>query len=421
MNSVAMRAARCLLALGLCAAVAGCAGTSQGDAVTILVPWTSGMPEYMAFQAVINVFVQKYHVKVIPEISRAPVQQLDADLAAGDPPDLVDLPSPAAVYQYKEKGLRPLSIDLSSYAQPWRDLAQLGTGTTYAVPVKADVKSLIWYRTDALPSPPASWAALENLSRHGTPWCLGLDSGGSTSGWPGADWVADILLSKYGTTTYEDWLDGQLAWTSAEVGYAWKTWWGMLMRDGAGINGGVWGALTTLFSSAVNGMTSGQCELEHGALSATGLPSTAGYGYVPFPSISGAAPPILVSGDFMALFTDNPNAEKLLAYLASSEAQELWVRQPGAYAFSADQAVTPALYPRGVQRNIARLFQPTTSSTLCFSAEDMMLPDMTTAFEQAVLYYVNDPAYLSTLLHGMQTTQGGVGPSPLAEIACARP
>jgi alpha-glucoside transport system substrate-binding protein len=410
------RAARCLLALSLCAAGAGCAAAPRDDTVTILVPWSGA--EYEAFLSVVRPFERQSGVQVFVESSRALTQQLTADLAA--PPDLVDLPSPAAADQYK-KQLRPLTVNLGSYDQPWQGLAELGTGRVYVVPVKVDVKSLIWSK--AAQAPPETWAALESLSRQGSPWCLGLASG-PTSGWPGADWVADILLSAYGAKAYEAWLDGEprLGWTSADVEYAWSTW-GDLMRKDAGIYGGAEMALNTGFGDAKKEIASGQCEFQFGALSATGLTSAAGYTYVPFPSISGAPSPVLVSGDFMGLLTANPNARKLLAYLASRRAQALWVRQPGAFAFSADQAVTPAAYPAGVQRQIARLLRPGDGSTLCFSAEDMMQSDMTAAFEQAVLAYINNPASLPALLKGLQTTQQGAVPTSraLVERACDQP
>lgn len=417
MSGATARAARCLLALSFCVAAAGCTAMPRGHTVTILIPWDQRTPEYDAFLTVVKPFERENHVQVVAESSRALIQQLNADRAAGDLPDLVDLPSPGSVYQFKRQGLlQPLHIDLRSYDQPWRGLAELGTGTVYAVPVKADVKSLIWYYTRALRAPPRSWPTLESLSRHGTPWCLGLASG-SASGWPGADWVADILLSLYQPVTYENWLSGKLPWTSAEVRTAWTTW-DTLLRSGAAINGGVSGALKTTFNTAADEMASGRCELEHGALSATGLASTTGYGYVPFPSISGQAP-ILVSGDFMGLFTRNQDARNLLTYLASGRAQTLWVEQAG-HAFSADQAVLPAAYPAGVQRTIAMLFQPA-DRTLCFSADDMMRPDVSTAFQQAVLDYVNDHAGLKSILADMQLTQQGAGPSPLASRACASP
>lgn len=420
MSSVTARAARCVLALSLCSVGAGCASASQTASVTILVPWTGA--EYKAFLNVIEPFEQQSGVQVIPESSRALTQDLDADLDAHDPPDLVDLPSPAAVYyyHYTKNALKqlPASSNLSSYAQPWRDLAELGTSTVYAVPVKADVKGLLWH-TSALKLPSSlSWAKLQSLSGLVTPWCLGLASG-STSGWPGADWVAQILLSTHQVGTYENWL-GRDLWTSAEVRNAW-TIWGELMRYGDAIKDGTSGALETQFNDSKHEIASGQCELEHGALSATGLNSTTGYGYVAFPSIFGTPSPVLVSGDFMSLFTDNPNAKNLLAYLATDKAQRLWVGQTdGGYAFSADQMVTPASYHTDVQREIAGQFLQTDGTMLCFSAEDMMQPDMSTAFENAVLEFIDKPSLLPTLLDELQTTQQGTGRSPLANHACEK-
>ena len=417
MSSATARAARCLLALSLFAAGTGCARTSGGNTVTILIPWAAKSAEYNAFFSVVTPFAQRHGFQVIPEYSLAPTQQLVEDKAARDLPDLADLPSPAALDQFKGE-LKPLAIDLSSYDEPWRDLAKLGTDTVYAVPVKADVKSLLWYKTSVLPSPPLSWTGLEKLSGHGTPWCLGL-AAGSASGWPGADWVADILLSRYTATAYEDWLDGHPGWESTDVLHAWKMW-GKLMRYGAGIYGGVSAALGKMFNDTK--LASGNCELQHGALSATGLTSTVGYGYKQFPSISGAASPILVSGDFMGLFKNNPDAEELLAYLASSWAQRRWVHQPGGYAFSADRAVNSSAYRTRVQRQIAKQFLlPGHSSVLCFSAEDMMQSDVTTAFEQAVLDYVDKPRSLGVLLNDLNMTQQGAGSSPLAASACTKP
>lgn len=416
-----MRAAiALLLALGLGAACAACGGAAPSQAVTIMVPWATGTGEYRAFAAVMNRFVAETGIAVRPEVTRAVAQQLDADLSTGNPPDLVDLPSPGAVEQYQaERALRPLTVDLSSYDRPWRDLAESGKGTVYAVPVKADIKSLIWYDTSAVPSPPASWQALENLSGHGTPWCLGLASG-STSGWPGADWVADLLLSRHQAGDYQKWLAGQLSWQSPAVTDAWQAW-GTLMRYGAAVDGGVQGALSTQFDGAAKGMSAGQCELEHGALSATGLTSTAGYGYVVLPSNSGSAAPVMVSGDFMGLFTSNPDARKFLAYLASDEAQTLWVQQADGHAFSADSAVPPAAYPAGPQQKIAGLLQPSAGTALCFDAGDMMVPDLFTAFQQAALRYINNRSTLPGLLKGLQKTQQGAGSSPGAKLACAQP
>lgn len=408
--------ARLLLALGLCAPCVACSGAAPNAAVTILIPWDpkTDAGEYSAFMTVIDRFTQETGITVTPQVTRGVTQQLDADLAAGDPPDVADLPSPGAVKQY-ERSLRPLPISLRDYAQPWRGLAMLGTGKVYTVPVKADIQSLIWYSTSAVKPPPASWAVLQRLSRRpGTPWCLGLASG-VVSGWPGADWIADILMSRYGARAYQDWLHGALPWDSPQVSYAWREW-GTLMRHESAVPDGAAGALNTAFNQA---MTSRRCAAEHGALIDTGLPSMAGYGYVRFPSVSGAAAPALVSGDYMGLFTNNPDARRLLTYLASKEAQALWVGQTGGDAFSADQAVRLADYPRGVRRDIAGLLRPGAGTRLCSVAEDLMVPDVSAAFSQAVLEYVNNPHSLKNLLVSLQRTQQRAGSSPVWNLACS--
>jgi alpha-glucoside transport system substrate-binding protein len=429
MRTSIARLSRFLLAFGLCAASTACGGGTANSTVTVIVPWAQGSSEYNAFLTVIAPFVKNDHIQVHLESTQDVTQQLDADLAAGAPPDVVDLPSPAAISQYITlRDLRPLKgISLSSYDEPWRSLAE-SNGAVYAVPVKADVKSLIWYDERVLPSPPTTWATLQGLYRQGGTWCLGLASG-STSGWPGDDWVADILLSMSGNTTnYEKWLGGGLSWTSSPVKSAWQTW-STLMHSGAAVYGGVPYALQTAYNSATfeTAMADGHCELERGALTATGLTPAAGITFTLFPPISGTASPLLVSGDFMAQFSANSNATALLAYLASPSAQKLWVEQPGAYAFSADSDPTvSAGYVSSVQQQIASLLRPGSGRTLCFSAEDMMKPDMSAAFSQAVLDYDYEPgsASLMKLLDGLQQTQQapGLTPSPtLANLACASP
>jgi alpha-glucoside transport system substrate-binding protein len=404
-----------VLAAGLTMGLAACGSGAAGGSVTVLVPWAAGTDEYAAFLAVANEFRHETGITVTPQITRALTQQLNADHQANHLPDIADLPSPSAVVdEYQHGGLVPTDIDLSSYAEPWRSLAQPAKGTVLAVPVKADIESLLWYNTQTDTSPPQNWAALTSLSAHGTPWCLGLASG-PTSGWPGADWISDILLSTTSAGVYKKWLSGVLNWTKPPVSTAWQQW-GTLLRDGSAVADGRLGALTNMFNKPIDG----QCQLKHGALSATGLTSTAGYDYVPFPSASGAASQVTVSGDFMALFTtNNPSAKEFLKYLATPQAQELWVSRPG-FAFSADKAVSLASYPPGVQRRLAQLMRDP-SVTLCFTASDMMTSDVSAAFFQAVLDYVNNPGSLPSSLAGLEETQDAAGPSPDWQAACANP
>jgi alpha-glucoside transport system substrate-binding protein len=415
MRAAIMLIASVLVALSLAAVLVTQGASAPNSSVTVLIPWEkqSDSSEFKAFMAVIGQFKQKYHVTVIVQDSRSESQQLQADLAAGDPPDVVDFPHPGDLYPFLNRTytipgeyLRPLQVSLKHYADPWRSLAMLGTHKVYAVPVKADVQSLIWYST-AVKQTPATWQALVHDSQlPGTPWCLGLSSG-AVSGWPGTYWIANLILSKYGVRTYNDWISGKLHWDSPQVSYAWQEW-ETLLREGGAIVGGSHGALNTAFNKALGA----GCQFEVGGLAASGLPSTTGYNYARFPATSSGPSPTLVSGDFMAQFTGNTNAATLLGYLASDRAQAIWVHQPKAHAFSADENLPLHSYPAGAERGIADMLRKQGSS-LCFSPGALMATDMNTAFDQAVLEYINSPSSLPGLLKGLQKTRDGAGVPPL--------
>lgn len=395
---------RCALALGLLLAAVGC-GTQERERVTIMVPWSD--TEFKAFYAVIEAFEDRNpDIDVAPQVTRALTQQLDAAVAAEAPPDLAVLPSVGAIAKYrKDKALRPLGVDTSSFVDPFRSLA-MHQGDVYAVPVKADVKSLVWYDRRLTPKPPGTWSALRNRPET---WCLGLESPGATSGWPGADWIADILLAEGGVDTYEDWVsrDG-VTWNSAPVRKAWEAWWDLVE--------GSEGATTRAFDEAAEELVDHTCSLGHGALSAMAFPpdlmKDERYTYA-LPSPRQA---LEVSADFVGKFTeDNPGADRLIAYLAGAEAQQTWVNEPG-YALSANKEVTA--YGTSTQERIAGLLR--SGHTLCFSAADAMDPDVSAAFYRAVMEYANGED-LTGLLKALDRVQRHLGDSPAPTPLCGTP
>lgn len=401
-RTLAGRLVRAALALGLLLTAAACGGGSGGhQRVTIMVPWSGA--EFRAFYQVVKKFERDTGIGVDVQVTRATTQQLDAAVAAHAPPDLAVLSSVGAIDGYAASGeLHPLGLSLDGFVEPFRGLATVG-GTVYAVPVKADVKSLIWYDPAAGGSaPPQRPADLRELSRRDPhAWCLGLASG-PTSGWPGADWIADILLGRGDTDGYEQWLSGELPWSSAKVTAAWTAW-RQQVADSAS------GAAATEFADAAAGMRPPHptCSFAHGGLAAMGFTAeqTPGrdYDYVPF-SPDGR---LEVSADFVGMFTTgNPSATALLRYLATDDAQRLWVNQPLGYALSADSRVTPAAYrDNPVQRRIAAILQPHSGSTLCFSAADVLPPDVSAAFYRAVLRYTTGAEPLPDLLTGLDAVQ----------------
>jgi len=410
-------------------AITGCAAPAATASVTILVAWSG--TELTAFKdTVIRGFEAAYPGTTVQvESTRALETELDADLQQGDPPDIAALPSIGAIGQYAAQGaLQPLDGLVSSraYGQPWSTLIRPQPGgPIYAVPVKADVKSLIWYDPQALrqdtpgtrlPATLPQLATLsQRLSRAGyPPWCLAVSSP-PTSGWPGADWIADLLLASDGPAAYQQWADGQLTWTSPQVTSAWRAW-NSLTGPGGGIDHGPASALTTTIGS-VHPSASG-CLLSHGTYVDQGFPASARYGtdyaFFPFPSASGA---IQVSADFVGLFRATPAAASLIRYMTSTAAQQAWVGYPGADGFSPSSQVRPSAYPSPVTRSIAALL--TSGRELCFGAADAMAPDLGAAFDHAVLWDLAQPSALTkTILPGLARVPAvGGGPASV----CGKP
>jgi alpha-glucoside transport system substrate-binding protein len=416
-----MRAAASIItATLLAAAVGGCSSSAGGTgSVSILVAFPPG-PEYNAFETVIHAFEQRYGITVNIHTTRALSQELGADLQEGDPPDVAALPSIGAVRQYAQQGkLQPLGnlVSLSDYGPVWSSIMRSGPGgkTVYAAPVKVDVKSLIWYDPAVFRAhryaTPATWAQLVGLVKSieaagGSPFCLGMASP-PTSGWPGADWIADILLSKYGPGSYQEWVDGTLSWTSGPVEQSWLTW-GQLLATDKAVHGGYDGALTT--SVDQDHPDAGGCYLEHGTLfdetfpwiDKHGVPEKpelafgTDYDFFRFPSAGpSAAPsvaaPVQVSGDFIGMFKDTPQARELIRYLLSTAGQQKWVESPGSDGFSADTRVPLSAYDHDdpAMGQIAALLQ---KGELCFGAADAMPPNLEAAFDQAILEYLADPS-----------------------------
>lgn len=377
---------RCALILGLLLASVSCDGPERSK-VTIMVPWSG--TEFQAFYAVVRDFERGHPgIDVEPQVTRALTQQLDAAVGADAEPDLAVLPSVGAITKYRgEHALRKLDVDTGAYVQPFRALGMHG-GNVYAVPVKADLKSLVWYdvRSTEAPSPP--WPGHHR-------WCLGLESG-PTSGWPGADWIADLVLSDAGVDTYTDWASGDAEWAEGPVEEAWTAW-------GKLVGTGLKGATARNFRQAANNSEAQGCSLSHGSLSAMPFGSAQvsddQFTYVPF-----SRDALEVSADFVGKFTQNDGADAFIRYLASTEAQRTWVNEPG-FAVSADRKVTE--YDNATQGRIAGILR-SPDFALCFSAADAMDPDVSAAFYRAVLDYANgkEPGPLLAALDKVQQQLG---------------
>ncbi|MDO0925092.1 extracellular solute-binding protein [Streptomyces sp. TG1A-8] len=393
------------LAVLAAAAVAGARVLRQEPAVTLLANWTGG--DARAFrEAVIVPFERKHHVRVDYQGSSAESQVLSADVEAGTPPDVVVLTGPGELADYAgQQQLKPLDglVPRDAFSESWATPVQ---GHVYWFPLKADLKSIVWY--------PAGTGERQRrqAARRPDQWCLGMGSG-ATSGWPGTDWIEDILLQQYGPRTYQAWAGGRLPWRSAQVRRAWTTWGRMV---GAGTSPDlVRRALLTEYRDASGLVTAHprQCTLEHQAsfIRARRAWEEVDGRYEPSAHlIPGAAVRDAweVSGDLVALLHDTPQARELIRHLASAGAQRTWnAKESGFSVHAGAQSTGP---DAGWHRSLAATLLDT-GAVHCFDASDAMPPPVRDAFAQSAVDFLADPgpSHLDALLQNLDTLRGAKG------------
>jgi alpha-glucoside transport system substrate-binding protein len=304
------------------------------------------------------------------------------------------------------------------YAPDW---LRLGTvdGKQVGIFVKAALKGLIWYDVEEFRKAghqvPKTWDELMQLSQRiagtgTTPWAIGLESG-AASGWPGTDWIEDIVLRRAGTETYDGWADGKVKWSSDGIKQAWQEW-GKIVNDPKMTFGGKAAVLSTNFGDAANPLFQDppKAFLHHQANFMTTfitenfpqLKPGQDFTAFPFPDIDPKnAGAVESAGDLFGMFRDTPQARELMRWLVSPAAQKIWGQRGG--ALSPNKAVPTGIYPDPVARDAGVTLQ--NARTIRFDASDLMPEAMNNAFFKGILDYVNNPGNLDQILASLDKTQ----------------
>ncbi|TKJ48026.1 ABC transporter substrate-binding protein [Candidatus Aerophobetes bacterium Ae_b3a] len=367
-----------------------CTAAFAGKTVTVLGTW--GGAERDAFMKMVEPFEAATGIKVEFTGTRDLPTILTTRVAAGNPPDISGIPNPGQMQEFAEVGAL---VDLSEfmdigklqdeYSQTWIDLGSYG-GKLYSIFISADLKSLVWYSPKAFSSAgyqiPQTWDELMTLSdkmvaQGKTPWSIGLESG-AASGWPGTDWIEDIMLRTVKPEIYDKWVNHEIPWTDSAVKRAWEIF-GDIARSDKYVYGGAATALTTNFGDAPNVLfTSPPRAYMH--KQATFIKSFIlnydptlkpgeDFSFFPFPSIDPEyGTPALGAADMFAVFNNTPEAQALMRYLATAGAQEIWVVQLG--KLSANRRVNPSAYPDDLTREAAQILA--SAQTFRFDGSDLM-------------------------------------------------
>jgi alpha-glucoside transport system substrate-binding protein len=304
-----------------------CMGAQPGDELYMLYQW-SGQEEERLLQ-ILRPLVLACGIELAPESTRDQ-GMLDTRVQAGTPPD-VAFWNAAQLVQYQDI-LIPMT-DLGANEDNYRDFFKnpgIVNGRWLGLPIKVDVKSIIWYSPDVFMAKgytvPASWEELEDLvdemvENGDVPWSMGFESNDAT-GWAGTDFIQDILLVKQGPDYVNRIITGDVPYNAPGVFEAYEIY-GSWAKDPRFTVNGAEGTVSTGFVEAIylifqdpptammvkqSGFASGEIETKFDDL-AYGT----GYDFFPVPDLQG----IQGGVDWMMAFSDSPAVKALVAYLSS--------------------------------------------------------------------------------------------------------
>ena len=282
-------------------------------------------------------------------------QQIKIDTAGGSAPHVAIFPQPGLAAELAADGyLAPLKDGtddwlLENYAagQSWVDLGTFagkdGTEHLYGFFYMADLQSLVWYSPenfeDAGYEPPETMEDLQALTQQivddgGTPWCIGLGSGGAT-GWPATDWVEDILLRTQPPEVYDAWVANEIPFDDPRILDAIDTF-GWFARNEEYVAGGSAAVATVDFRDSVNGLFDSPpaCYMHR---QASFIPAffrddvelgvDADFFYFPAFESKDLGRPVLGAGTLFGITNESDGAHAFIEFLQSEIANELWMAQ----------------------------------------------------------------------------------------------
>jgi alpha-glucoside transport system substrate-binding protein len=313
-----------------------CMGASTGDKLAVMYQWSGAEEEKI--NAIFKPLIDACGIEITAESTRD-AAVLDTK-AKSTPPDILFWPttSPLSLYPDKLIELTSLGAKADNYAQYWVDMGTVD-GKWLAIPVKADIKSIIWYSPAQFEAfgykVPTTFEELDGLVEKivadgNIPWSMGMESGAAT-GWTGSDFIQDLLLVQQGPQYVLDIISGKVSYNDAGVMQAYEVYSKWASSDKYTV-GGAEGTVSTPFLDAIykvfsenpeammvkqSGFAGGEVvkkypDLQYGT----------DYDFFAFPGAQG----MQGGADYMMAFSDSAAAKALVTYLSSAIGAENWAK-----------------------------------------------------------------------------------------------
>jgi len=323
--------------------------------------------------------------------------QIAVRAQGGNAPDLAIFPQPGLMADIANLDYLVPAPDAvaANVAEGWsEDWANYATvdGTLYGAPLMASVKGWIWYSpsffADNGYEVPTDWQGLLDLTAQiqsdtgNPPWCIGFGSDAAT-GWPGTDWIEDLVLRQSGTDVYDQWVANEIPFTDPKIASAFDEF-GKIALNSDYVNAGFGGVdtiVTTPFGDTANALVSGDCALHHQASFFDGFISDAGgevaedgdlWAFIMPPYEAGGASDGAVvtgGGEIVAAFDDSESTQKVQEYLSSADWANSRVSLGG--VISANKGLDPANASSNILKAAIEILQADTT-TFRFDASDLM-------------------------------------------------
>lgn len=262
---------------------------------------------------------------------------------SGNLPDIAFIPQPGLLQTMVETGKavaapKSVSDEVDKYfGADWKGYGTVD-GTFYAAPLGANVKSYVWYSPKTFTTKgyavPKTWDELMTLTAKiaaddpaAKPWCAGFGSGTAT-GWPGTDWVEDLMLRTAGKDVYDQWVAHKIPFNDPKVADALAKA-GAILKNPAYVNGGygdVKSIATTTFQDGGQPILTGKCYMHRQASfyasnwpKGTKVAADGDIWAFYLPSVDASTKPVLGGGEFVAAFRDAPEVKAFQTFLASPD------------------------------------------------------------------------------------------------------
>jgi alpha-glucoside transport system substrate-binding protein len=427
---------RIALGLGAILVLAACGGgggttTTNSANQTDVTQWVAwGGAELAAYRDVLKPFEASTGIKVHITTNRDSTTQIANGIDAGtDLPDLApSTTDPVQLKAWVSKGaLKPLEsfLDMKAYTDgtyPALTTAPGGAaddpyigiigGKHYMLMIKTQVKGLIWYNkkvfTGTAPTTFADLLAI-NPSQYGAQklFCAGLSSG-AQSGWPASDQIDNIIMRQNDATFYTNWIQGKVKFTDPQIKLGYQTY--LQEVSAANVYGGSNTVLTTAFGKAGDPMFKtppGCLFLEQATFISAfftqdfpGTKAGTDFDFFGHPSMGMPQFDGNVNGfyDNVAMYNDTPAARKLMSYLATAQAQQIWANDGGTLG-----AIKTLTYSDPIFKRAADVAN--SAKNLLVTAGDFMPSDMQAAFWKSLLDVTNNPGSLDSVLSHLDQVQ----------------